>query len=270
VVVLVGDAKDLEPQLTRTGWRFEKVKLTDPISQVAAVASQPAPDPAQLEAARKIIDAALKAKGGETRLRTIKALSMIGKGATTIEGAQMPVEVSRWFLLPDHLRIDVTIDPPGDTPAATIQIGVDGDTGWQRSPEGLQDIPADDLGSVEFERWREPELVLLEARDPQAVVRPLPDSGIDGKVYTTIRLSTPFGIDLVLAFDKQTMLLRRMTYTISGETNVDDFTDYRDVGGVKVAYKRVSTAGGRTTTVDLSKVEINPKLELGTFKKPAP
>jgi zinc protease len=266
VVVLVGDAKDIEPALTKTGWRFEKVKVTDPVS--SAIAAVPA-EPQQLEAARKVLDAAIKAKG-DAKLRSIKALSLVGKGTTTIDKALMPVEMSRWFLLPDQLRIDVLIDPPGDAPPATIQISVDGNTGWQRSPDGTQDIASDDLASIEFERWREPELVLLQARDPQAVVRPMPDSDIDGKPYTTIRLSSPFGIDLILAFDKQTMLMRRMSYTISGESNVDDFSDYRDVNGVKVAFKRVSTAGGRVTTVDVSKVEINPKIDPAIFKKPAP
>jgi predicted Zn-dependent peptidase len=266
VVVLVGDAKDLEPQLTKANWRFEKVKITDPVSTSAPAV---AVTPEQQAAARKVLAAAIKAKGGEPKLKTIKALQMNGTGTTTIEKTQMPVEVSRWFQLPDHLRIDVTIDPPGDVPPAQIQIGVDGTSGWQRSPEGMQDIPSEDLSSVEFERWREPELVLLEARDPKVVLRPQPDLDIDGKPHATIVLSSPFGVDLTLSFDKQTMLLRRMSYEISGELNVDDFTDYKDTGGFKIAHKRVSTAGGRITEVQMSKVTINPKIDPAIFKKPS-
>lgn len=267
VVVLVGDAKDLEPQLTKVNWRYEKVKISDPVSNATAPVAVSAE---QLAAARKVLVAALKAKGGEAKLKAIKALQLSGKGTTTIEKTDMLVEVNRWFQLPDHLRIDVQITPPGNAPPATIQIGVDGNTGWQRSPEGLQDIPSDDLSSVEFERWREPELVLLEARDPQAAIRPLPEVDIDGKPHTTVVLSSPFGVDLTLSFDKQTMLLRRMSYEISGELNVDDFTDYRDSGGIKIAHKRVSTAGGRVTSVELSKVVVNPKIDPAIFKKPAP
>jgi zinc protease len=267
VVVLVGDAKDLEPQLTKVGWRYEKVKISDPVTKASAPV---AATPEQLAAARKVLVAAIKAKGGEAKLRTIKALQLSGKGTTTIEKTDMPVEINRWFKLPDHLRIDVLIDPPGETPPAQIQIGVDGTSGWQRSPEGLQDIPSDDLASVEFERWREPELVLLEALDPQVGIRPQPDYDIDGKPFSTLVLSSPFGVDLTLSFDKQTMLLRRMSYEISGEVNVDDFTDYRDNAGFKIAHKRVSTAGGRITSIELSKVVVNPKIDPAIFKKPAP
>lgn len=267
VVVLVGDAKDLEPQLTKLGWRFEKVKITDALSPATEAPATDVP-PAQVAAARKTIEAAIKAKGGEARLRAIKALHLAGGGQTVIDNTPMQVQIRRWFVLPDRLRVDVEIDPPGDDPPATIQIGVDGDTGWQRSPEGLQDIPADALSSVEFERWREPELVLLEARAASVPLAPLPEVSIDGKPHTVVRVSSPFGIDLILAFDKQTMLLRRMTYTIADETNVDEFSSYRDIGGIKVAHKRVSTAGGRTTTVELSKVEISPKIDLSIFKRP--
>lgn len=267
VVVLVGDAKDLEPQLTKASWRYEKVKITDPVSTATPAV---AITPEQQAAARKVLAAALKAKGGEAKLKAIKAIELRGAGTTTIEGTPMPVEVSRWFQLPDHLRIDVQIDPPGDIPPAQIQIGVDGTSGWQRSPEGMQDIPSEDLSSVEFERWREPELVLLEARDPKVAIRPQPDLDIDGKPHATIVLSSPFGVDLTLSFDKQTMLLRRMSYEISGELNVDEFTDYKDSGGLKIAHKRVSSAGGRITSVELSKVTVNPKIDPAIFKKPAP
>lgn len=268
VVVLVGDAKDLEPQLGKAGWRYDKVRYSDPVAPVPLQATEvPA---AQVAAARRLLDAALRAKGGEAKLRAITALHLTGAGETTIDNEKMPVQVDRWFSLPDHLRVDVQLDPPGDSPPALIQIGVDGDTGWQRSPEGLQDIPSDALAAVEFERWREPELVLLEARAPEVPLAPLPDVQIDGKPHTVLRVSSPFGIDLTLAFDKQTQLLRRMSYKIGDETNVDDFTDYRDVGGLKVAHKRVSTAGGRVTQISLSKVELSPKVDPAVFKKPTP
>lgn len=267
VVVLVGDAKDLEPQLNKAGWKFEKVKITDGVSGAVAVSTA---DPAQVAAARKVLDAAIKAKGGEAKLRAVKSLQFSGKGSSTVEGNTITVVTHRWYQLPDRLRVDFETTPAGDQPQASIQIGVDGAVGWQRSPEGLQDIPSEDLASVAFERWREPELVLLEARAPQVTLRPAPDLDIDGKAHTALTISTPFGIDLVLAFDPQTMLLRRMSYTIAGEQNVDDFTAYRDVAGLKIAHQRVSTAGGRITTLELDKVQVNPKIDPAIFKKPAP
>lgn len=268
VVVLVGDAKDLEPQLKKLGWRFEKVKYGDPLSPPSAPPLESSPE--KVAQARKLLDAAIRAKGGEAKLRALRTLHLSGSGQTTIDDQQMPVTVSRWFQLPDRLRVDVVIDPPGDPAPATIQIGIDGDSGWQRSPEGLQDIPAEAISSVEFERWREPELVLLEAKAEGVNLAPAPDVVIDGRPHVVLRVLSQIGIELTLAFDKQTMLLRRMSYTIANEANVDDFTGYREVDGVKVSHKRVSTAGGRATTIELSKVQLNPPVDATVFKKPAP
>ena len=33
VIVMVGDAKDIEPQLQKAGWRYEKVSFTDPVAK---------------------------------------------------------------------------------------------------------------------------------------------------------------------------------------------------------------------------------------------
>jgi hypothetical protein len=49
----------------------------------------------------------------------------------------------------------------------------------------------------------------------------------------------------------------------------DDFSDYRDASGLKVAYKRATNGGGRATTLDIKSVEVDPKIEPTLFDKPA-
>ncbi len=73
----------------------------------------------------------------------------------------------------------------------------------------------------------------------------------------------------MLYIDKKTKLITRMAYTDAGQTEIDDFGDYRDVDGIKVAYKRNSTAPGRSTALTLDKVEFNTKIDPSQFKKPA-
>jgi len=60
-----------------------------------------------------------------------------------------------------------------------------------------------------------------------------------------------------------------MAYSDAGQTEIDDFADYRDVNGIKVAYKRNSTATGRNTALTLDKVEFNTTIDASHFKKPA-
>jgi hypothetical protein len=49
----------------------------------------------------------------------------------------------------------------------------------------------------------------------------------------------------------------------------DDFDDYRDVDGLKFAYKWTSNDGGRSTVLELKTVEVNPEVDLTLFDKPA-
>jgi predicted Zn-dependent peptidase len=275
VMVLVGDAKDLEPQLKKEGWRYEKVAFTDPITAPVREPEVP-PDPKAVAAARRLIDEAIAAKGGKARLAKLKAIKMAATGTTTIQGQSVPVEISRVLVLPDKMRIDATIKPPRAPRDVVVSIGVSGETGWQRGPDPktgepiVADITGAGLASASFERWREPELILLKAADPAAKLTPASDETIDGKSYAVVKLRSPFGeIDLSLYIDKKTKLVARMSYSDGGNAESDDFADYRDVGGVKFAYKRTSTGAGRSTALELKAVEVDPTIDPQVFAKPA-
>lgn len=275
VVVMVGDAKDLEPQLKKEGWRYEKVSFTEPVTpelpQVAAPVS-----PKDLLAVQKAIDEALAAKGGKAKIAAIKAIKMVAAGTTSNGPQSVPVETERTFVLPDKIRIDATLQIQ---PQQTVKVilGVVGKTGWQIGPDPtgkptLAEIGGSDVQALDFERWREPELLLLKAADPAAKLTPLPDEQIDGKPHTAFTLKSPYGIEMKLFIDKKTKLLSRVSYAEGGNTETDDFGDYRDVSGVKVAFKRKSTGtgkGARSTDLVVKSVAIDPTVDAKIFEKPA-
>ncbi|CAN5918744.1 hypothetical protein BH11MYX3_BH11MYX3_20520 [soil metagenome] len=272
VVVMVGDAKDLEPQLKKEGWRYEKVSFTEPVTPEIK-GPPPVVDPKAVTAARKVIDDALAAKGGKAKLAAIKGLKMVATGSTTYGPQTMPVETERTFVLPDKIRIDATL-----MGKVKVVIGVIGKTGWQVGPDPqtgksvIAEIGGADVKAIDFERWREPELLLLKAAEPASVLTPMPDETIDGKPQTVISLQSPFGVDLVLYLDKKTKLLTRVSYSEGGNAENDDFSDYRDVSGIKIAFKRKSAGtgkGARSTDLVVKSVEIDPKVDAKIFEKPA-
>ena len=116
--------------------------------------------------------------------------------------------------------------------------------------------------------WREPELLLLKAAAQDAKLAPGKDETLNGAAHATVRLTSPFGPELVLYIDKKTKLLSRVMFN-EGGSQVEDFGDYKDVDGIKVAHKRKSTGGGRTTELTVSKVEWDPKIDNAIFAKPA-
>lgn len=276
VMVMVGDAKDLVPQLKKEGWRYETVSASAPITAPPPQPAQPElpVDAAAVAAARKLIDEAIAAKGGKAKLAGLKALRLIASGTTTVQGQSVPVEIARVFVFPDKMRIDATIRPPGAPRDVVVSVGVTGQAGWQRGPDKagetvVVDITGDALADVDFERWREPELILLKAADPAAKLAPGPDETIDGKPHAVVNLASPFGVAVSLYIDRKTKLIGRMSYHDSRTGENDDFADYRDVGGVKFAYKRASIGQGRSTSLELKSVELDPKIDAAVFARPA-
>ena len=272
VVVMVGDAKDLEPLLKKEGWRYEKVAFTEPVTPEIKAPVAPV-DPKALEAAKKIVEEALVVKGGRAKLAAIKSIKMVASGQTQIGPQTVPVETERTFVLPDKIRIDALL-----MSRVKVVIAVVGNKGWQIGPDPktgnstIADFGGADVKPIDFERWREPELILLKAADPAAKLTPLPDESIDGKPQTVVSLASPFGIDLVLYIDKKTKLLSRVSYSEGATAETDDFSDYKDVKGIKVAHKRKSSGTGpqgRSTDLDIKSVEFDPAIDPKVFEKPA-
>jgi zinc protease len=268
VVVMVGDAKDLEPQLDKAGWRYEKVSFAEPITKEIKQPEAPV-DAKSLAAARQVLTEALATKGGRAKLAAIKSLRMTATGTTKIQGQTLPVEIERVFVVPDKMRIDATL-----AKQFKVIVGVEGKSGWQQAPTQsgatqTVEFKGKDIEQAQFEAWREPELILLKATDKDAKVAPAKDETIDGKPHAAVRVTSPFGPEVTLFIDKKTKLISRASFQDQGKVQTEQFSDYKDVGGIKVAHKRSSEGEGRVTQLEVSKVEWDPKIDPAIFKKPA-
>jgi len=267
VVVMVGDAKDIEPQLQKAGWRYEKVAFNSPISPEVKQPDAPV-DAKTLAASRQILAEALQAKGGKAKLGAIKSLKMTAEGTTTIGGQQLPVDMQRVYVLPDKMRIDATL-----AKQFKISIAMNGKAGWQLAPNpqtgqpGLVVFQGDQIVQGQFEAWREPELLLLKAAEKDAKITPMPEEQLNGKPQAVVKLASPYGADVVLYIDKKTKLVSRAAF-VDTDKETEDYADYKDVGGIKVAHSRKSSGGGRVTDIKLTKVEWDVKIDDSLFAKP--
>ncbi len=272
VMVLVGDAKDLEPQLRKAGWRYQKVGFTESLGPVAEVPPTPVVvDPKSAAAAKTLVEAAILAKGGRAKLAAVKSFRMLATGTTTINAQTVPVEIERLFVVPDKMRIDATL-------AASVKVivAVNGNKGWQLAPDQtgqsmqLTEVGGPDMASVDFERWREPELILLRATDPSAALHSGPDEMLNNKAQNVIKLRAPQGnVEVTLYLDKATKLITRMAYREGSQDEADDFTDYKAIDGIMIAHTRHSTGGGRETKLALKEVAFNPTWDPKLFDQPA-
>ena len=264
VVVLVGDAKDLEPQLKAAGWRYEKVSYTDPIGP-QLVTAPIVVDAKAGAAAKALLDSALMAKGGEAKLRALKSLRMKASGTTLIQGQTVAIDLTRTLVLPDKMRIDAELNLGQKF---VVAIGIDGNKGWNQEPTGVVEMPPEAFASIAFERWRDPELILLRYLDKGVVVAPLSDDKIAGRGQAVVRLTSPMGVNVTIFIDRESKMISRISFEEGGSISVDDFENYKAVNGIMVAHTRTSTAPGRTTKVKLTSIEFDPTIDPKVFTKP--
>ena len=150
----------------------------------------------------------------------------------------------------------------------------DGRNGWIAAP--LRPVNVLQLAGQELEgakldamMWFPSQLKQLAARWRVGVA-----STIDDKDVDVVQGNTPTGIIVTLYFDQQSGLLTRsLRYTDSpvGKIPVQvDYSDYRDVAGVKVPYKFTMTWLNGRDTFEMSQVRPNVAIDAVKFARPAP
>jgi zinc protease len=275
VVVVVGNAQAIAPQLDKAGWTYEVIDYRAPIAaydrQSAAEAALVSPE--DEKRARRLLDAALNAKGGEKRLRGLRSMTVEGKASIESPQGTFNADFKRVWVVDKSLRLDLALQTQmGKVDVTTV---VTPEAGWTRHALGAQarldDLRPEDLADAKVQLWRDSELVLLRHRDKGTQVRPLPEQVVDGVAYDVVQITHPDGHSAVaLWLDKKTHLLARMTYADGQEEAVETFADYRPFAGIKVATSRKSRSSSGKFDSTLDSVTINPKVDPTVFAKPEP
>ena len=276
VVVLVGSAQELEPQLLEAGLRYDKVTGDASVASSGPGAQKPGPlgaiDPKKEKEARALVDAALATKGGAGRLSRLKSLTWKGKGMLNLPGGQVPIQVEKRFLAPDKLRLDMVIEAGGSKMSITTVLA--GDKGWAQEsrPDGVNtiDIPAGEIESGKAQIWRDQDLVLMRHRDKGARVVPLDDVEIEGAPHHAVQLTSPDGKRTVtLYIEKKKKRLVGMAYTEQGVSAEESFGDYKTVSGLEVAQQRKTKSAQVDMSTTVDSISVNSSIDPSIFVKPA-
>jgi hypothetical protein len=101
-----------------------------------------------------------------------------------------------------------------------------------------------------------------------------PSVSIDDRPVQVIQNAARGATGAKLYFDSESGLLVRQVRFVDTAVGVIptqvDYSDYRDVAGVKVPFKRVITWTDGRSTIELSQVQANVNIPAAQFAKPAP
>ena len=269
MVVLVGNAADLEPQLKEAGFEYEKVGYLEPTSATEreakrALSDAPA-DPKLSVRGRELLDQALRAKGGEAKLRAIEDIYIEGEGKLTAKGQSFDAKVKGWFAVPDRKRVEIKI------PLGTIFNVVTPETAWGGLGAMVRDAPADVSAEERAGLWRHKDLILLRHLDSKGVsIQARETIEQDGKSYDVVDLRKEDGsLATRIWLGAKNHLLARLEYERRGEKVSEQYDDYRVVKGLQMAFSQKQTGGGTEVDLKLSLVRVNAGIPAGTFDKPA-
>jgi photosynthetic reaction center cytochrome c subunit len=241
------------------------VQYGEPVLREPDVILQQAPG---APSADQVLDKYIQALGGAQRVASLTSFVAKGRHQGYDDFEKYPVEI--YAKAPD-MRTTIV---HGDSEDSITTYN--GRAGWMAAPDATTPVPVlpltgDDLAGAKVEAE-----LSFPAQIKQALSdwRVGPPTTIDDRNVLVVQGRTGAGRPPVkLYFDADSgLLVRLVRYTDTPVGSIPtqiDYADYRDVSGIKMAFKWTTTwTDGRSVT-ELSSVEMNAPVDTARFAQPA-
>ena len=209
-----------------------------------------------------------QALGGEAKLQSVKSLK--SSFTLTQQGGPMAgaVQAESTIVYPDRMKLNL------QTPRGTFTMIVTPDAAFM-SAEGMgsQDMPASQKNERLEQIHRDIIYVAQHIDDPAFSFTA---EGTDKSGSEETAIVDVSGPDVTLRWfvDPQSGKIVRETYKAMGQSGLvdteTDFSEWKDVQGLNLPLHRENKQGGQgSSTVQYSKIEVNPTVDPKIFEKPA-
>jgi photosynthetic reaction center cytochrome c subunit len=217
----------------------------------------------------QLLDKYIQALGGTENVSSVKSFVATGKsvgyrgfgGGGVVEiSAQAPDKRATHINFPEYPDRGVSVRT------------YDGRTGWIATP--LAVVPKYELGGSERDGARIDAMLLFPTQIKQALtdLRVGPPTTIDDKDVEVLQGNGPNGTMATLYFDDKTGLLTRMVRhgrsPIGRVPTQVDYSDYRDVGGIKFPYRWTFAWLDGRDNFEFGDVRLNVPIDAAKFGEP--
>ena len=232
VIVAVGKPSDFGKPLADLKLPITQMDLTIAQAKQEAVKS----DSASLAKGVELLKKGQQAMGGAAKLAAVK--DYINSAEVEMQAGPQGVmkgKQKNLWLAPSGFRQEQEL------PFGKIIAAYDGQSGFLVTPQGTMAMPPPVVDQVQGEIFRTLYSLLLSDRDATRKVNYVA-AGV-------VEVSTANGKIARLQFDESTGDLKKLTYVQEqmggAPQNVEEtFSDWREVGGIKVPYSTIITQGG--------------------------
>jgi outer membrane lipoprotein-sorting protein len=249
------------------------MKIWPLMAMTALLVSQAGLAPAQT--VDDVVEKHLTAVGGREALGKLTSRTMSGSITLSTPGGDVTGTIEVYAKLPNKSRsvIDVDLSALGAGRVHQDQ-RFDGTTGYAiDSLNGNREITGDQLEVMRSAGFPTP---LLKYKDAGAKVELMGKEKVGAQEAYVLRFTPRTGPAGRMFVGAEDYLLLKTVITInvpqlgSSVEQTVEFSDYRDVNGVKVAYTFRSANQFQTFTITATKVEHNTEIDDKSFSKPAP
>lgn len=223
--------------------------------------------------AKKLIEKAVKAHGGQDKLDKFTGSAVTFKGTFHGMGDGIPMTGTVTTSGNDKQRVELEIEAGGQK--FPILIVLAGDKGWSKVATDTKEMDKDQLAEAKEQAYAAWVSTLAPLKGDTFKFATTGEIKIDGKAALGVKVSSKGRRDIDLYFDKASGLLVKTEGRVKDEASGQEvseegfYGDYKDVQGTKQSHKfSVKRNGKLFLEGEASKVEVFEKVEATTFAKP--
>ena len=228
---------------------------------------------ASAQTADEIVEKQLTALGGRAALAKLKSRTITGTMTLTTPAGDVTGPVEVWSQEPNKSRTLIKLDLSSLGAGQMIfDQRFDGTSGYVLdSLQGNRDITGSSLETMKNGSFPTP---FLNYRERGATVELVGKEKVGEREAYVMILTPKSGSAVRQYIDAESYLPVKVTLKVEvpqlGELQqTTEFTDYRDVDGVKVPFHVRATSTVQTSIITVTKVEHNTKVDEALFSKPA-
>ena len=218
--------------------------------------------------AQQIVDRGIKAAGGAKALNRLKIAAVEDKGLYYGMGEGVPYEGEFQTSLPDKFRVEIL---------NVFVIVVDGDKGWLSVQGRTIEMPAEQLAEQKKQQHTSFVATLIPLAKPSKKYKLslFGEAEVDGEQCDGVTVDSDKQRPVTLLFSRTSGLLRKSECVVYSDELKQEvveeivYSDYRDVGNLKVAHKLAINRDGKKFVVsEAQKISLEKEADPSWFAKP--
>ncbi len=220
-----------------------------------------------------VLDKAIKALGGEEKLKAVKAAAWTSKGTIAFGDNNSEFTSQTTVQGLDHYRQEV--EGEFNNNKVKFVMVLRGDKGWRKFGDMAMELDKDGLASQKQGAYLQMvPITLVALKGKEFKVKAAGEEKVNDKPAVVLAFTGPDGKDFKLSFDKESGLPVKQVAKVTGfmgeeVTQETTFGAYKDFGGIKRATKVESKRdGNKFLTYEVSEFKVLDKVDPKTFAEP--